>query len=85
MTKVYYDKWVNGVKVEPKEIGEVVLNEAGNPMIHWNAGVDIGTKLYNIKPKLIAWHTEYETADGMYRELSYEYKEGFKPLYELEE
>jgi hypothetical protein len=72
-------------KAELTEIAEVVLNESGAPMIQLNHGVDIGTKLYNIKPKLVAWHTEYETADGLYRELSYEPKEGFKPLYEMEE
>ena len=72
-------------KAELIEIAEVVLNESGAPMIQLNHGVDVGTKLYNIKPKLVAWHTEYETADGLYRELSYEPKEGFKPLYEMEE
>jgi hypothetical protein len=76
---------VNKVYAELAEIAEVVLNESGAPMIQLNHGVDIGTKLYNIKPKLVAWHTEYETADGLYRELSYEPKEGFKPLYEMEE
>jgi len=72
-------------KFELTEIAEVVLNESGAPMIQLNHGIDVGTKLYNIKPKLVAWHTEYETADGLYRELSYEPKEGFKPLYEMEE
>ena len=72
-------------KVELTEIAEVVLNESGAPMIQLNHGVDIGTKLYNIKPKLVAWHTQYDTPEGLYRELSYEAKEGFTPLYELEE
>lgn len=76
---------MNKVYVELAEIAEVVLNESGAPMIQLNHGVGIGTKLYNIKPKLVAWHTQYDTPEGLYRELSYEQKEGFKPLYEMEE
>lgn len=65
-------------------IGIVVLAEDGTPMVRWNAGLDLGMELYAIKPNLIAWHTELDTDNGVYRELSYEQKPDFKPLYELE-
>jgi hypothetical protein len=68
-----------------KPIGVVVLDEEGRPVVQWSAGLDLGMELYAIKPALVAWHTEQETNNGIYRELSYEEKEGFKPLYEMEE
>lgn len=68
-----------------KPIGVVVLGDDGTPMVQWNAGLDLGMELYAVKPSLVAWHTKQETHNEIYRELSYEEKEGFKPLYEMEE
>lgn len=65
-------------------IGVVVLCEDGTPMVKWNAGLDLGMELYAFKPVLVAWHTKRDADDGVYRELSYQPKDGFKPLYELE-
>ena len=68
-----------------KPIGVVVLGEDGTPMVQWNAGLDLGMELYAVKPSLVAWHINKPIEGGIWRELSYEQKEDFKPLYEMEE
>lgn len=67
-----------------KPIGVVVLSEDGTPMVKWNAGLDLDMELYALKPRLVAWHINKPIEGGIWRELSYEQKEGFTPLYELE-